>query len=144
MTAAVATMIKPWQKASLGVIVSVGVYGAFLHSIQAKTSHANHVLAQVQADQQEHQILLTQLKREQAALIQLHLSLSKIHEQTLQTRQQINLINSKIQKLQSGIQVANVQASQAATAKVVTVSTPNVSVATPPPVQTVTKASGAP
>jgi hypothetical protein len=138
-----AGMIKPWQKASLGVIASVGVYGSFLHAIQATTSHGNQQKAQEKAAVLEQQLLLKQVKQDEAAIVQLHVSLTKLHQQTLQTTHEISLVHHQIQQLQSGIQVAVARGSSSSAA-VVSVSTPSVSTSQPPAVQAVSKASGTP
>jgi len=135
------TVIKPWQQASLGVIASIGVYGVLLHTIQATASQAIHVKEEQQTMEKEHQLLAAQLQKDKTVLAQLHESLTTIHQQTLQVRHEISLVDHDIQRLKSGIQVASVQVSQAST-KVVHVSIPSASVSPPPPVQTVTKASG--
>ena len=134
-------MINAWQKASLGVIVSVAAYGGLLHTIQAATSHANQLKAQNVAAKKEHDLLTSQLQQEQTAVGQLQQSLHKIEQQTAQTKHQISVVNQQIKKLKSGIQVASTPV-QSASTKLVQASIPSVSTSQPPAVQATTKASG--
>ena len=140
--AGVDTMIKPWQKASLGVIASMGVYGLVLHDVKQNTSHSNHSTAQQQAIKKQNQIMSAEIQKDKGILSQLIHDLNTIHQQTGDIRHQISLVNQQIQKLKSGIQVATVKVSQIAST-VPKFSAPSVSVSPPPLVQTVTRASGA-
>ncbi|QQE79895.1 hypothetical protein [Alicyclobacillus sp. SO9] len=137
-------MIKPWQKAALSVLASLGIYGILLHSIEANTRKSNHDAALIRAEKEQYQLLETELKKQQVALVQLHLALTKEHAKKLQIEAKMADARSQIDKLKSGIQVAAVHVSNAqhAAAKV-SVPTPSVTVSNPPPVQATTKASGA-
>ena len=140
MTAGVAEMIKPWQRASLGLAGVVLGYLGLLTFIENRVTLANQQSAKkVQIESRSQQLEAT-LKNEQSTLEKLQQSIQSVQHHTTATKKQIAKVKGQMALIQRGIVTASQPLPNIPAPSVSHITIP--STATPPPVQTTTRASG--
>ena len=144
----VAGMIKPWQKATLGVMMGAAVYTGFLYHWVEETTQHNRQLAWAQTQLKQRQALLAALQTELHDVQVLKSTLQQIDNRTLQINQEINQVKTQIQSIKAGQYRQQIQAVTNAPpitqnlSSAQQVSVPTVRSTPAPSVQAVSRASG--
>lgn len=133
--------VKPWQKATLSVMGGAAVYVGFLDVLTAETQHHNQAAVAQQeklvAQEKSLTMLFTAKKK---TLLSLESKLKAEEESTAKVDAQIKTVNAEISQIRAGhIPGSFTLPSVPVTSIPKTTSATNIQ---PPPVQTVTTASG--
>ena len=135
--------VKPWQKATLSVMAGTTIYAGFLYSVTEKTQQQNKALSQQQqAAIAEEKALETAFQQKKTELVALEKQLHTAQVNTAKVEAQIKAVNVQISQIKAGhIPGAPITASTIPVSVAASSAVPNIQ---PPPVQSVTKASGLP
>lgn len=140
----VAVMIKPWQKATLGLMAGAGVFAGTLSYFAGQTEAMNQAAAKARQTEANRQQLLKVIAVEQQNAKLLKASLTKIHAHTAGVNEKIRTVEQEIHQLRAG-KLVNAASITTVSAGSVRTTTPQLISLPPtqaPAVQSVTKASG--
>jgi len=137
-------MIKPWQKATLGLMAGAAVFAGTLSYFTGQTQAMNQAAAKTRQAEADRQQLLKVIAVEQQNVQVLKETLTKIHAHTTGVNQKIRTVQQEIQQLRAGklISTASISTVSVGSAKSTTPQLISMPPTQAPPVQSVTKASG--